>query len=274
MKEYVISGDGLRAVILPEKGATLTQLSRNGVDYLYCDPDNLATRERPRCGVPFLFPMFGRLKGSRYTWEGREYHMEIHGFAHTSQWQVEEYRENLLRLVMTETAQTLAQYPFPFRVEMNYRIEFGLLSIDLRFENTGNTDMPFNYGFHPYFLVENLADAEVEARADAKIDFATGKALPFGHDVLTLSLPQGAPEDGAALAGLHSPATIHISRENRNLTMAFDDSYNQLVLWTLAGKPFLCVEPINGSPNGLNTGNYLVLKPGEVRESFLRLRPL
>jgi galactose mutarotase-like enzyme len=56
--------------------------------------------------------------------------------------------------------------------------------------------------------------------------------------------------------------------------MAFDESYNQMVLWTQAGKPFLCVEPINGSPNGLNTGNYLTLKPGEVRQSFLRLRPM
>ena len=274
MKSYTIAAEGLQAEILPEKGATLTQLSLNGTEYLYRDPENLASPERPRCGVPFLFPMFGRLKDSRYTWEGNTYHMEIHGFAHTSRWEVAEHRTDLLRLVLTENDETLAQYPFSFRVEMTYRIEFGLLAIELRFENTGKTDMPFNYGFHPYFLTENLEHTEVEARADARIDFATGKALPFGHDVLTLSIPQGAPEAGAALAGLHSPAAIHISRENRHLTMAFDASYNQMVLWTQAGKPFLCVEPINGSPNGLNTGNYLTLKPGEVRQSFLRLRPL
>jgi len=134
--------------------------------------------------------------------------------------------------------------------------------------------MPYNYGFHPYFLVQQPETVEVEARAEAKVDFATGKLLPFGHDVIKISIPQGAPEAGAALSGLKSPTCIHITGENRMLTMAQDESFTQLIFWTQAGKKFLCVEPINGSPNGLNTGNFLTLNPGDTKQAFLNLRPM
>ena len=99
MKEYMISdGLGTQAVILPEKGATMTRILHNGVDFLYVDEENLASAERPRCGVPFLFPIFGRLTDWKYTWDGKEYSMAIHGFGHTSPWQVAAHSENQLVL--------------------------------------------------------------------------------------------------------------------------------------------------------------------------------
>lgn len=273
MNLCTLKNSALCAQIAPEKGGTLVQLSRDGVDFLYADPENLASPERPRCGVPFLFPIFGRLKDGAYTWEGKTYHMDIHGFGHTSPWTVAEHREDLLRLVLTENAESLARYPFPFRVEMTYRLTPEELEIRLRICNTGTGTLPYNFGFHPYFLVRNLSGARVEARAAAQLDFATGSAIPFGHGTLGLTIPQGAAEAGAALVGLQSPTVVHLPEEGRRITLTQDGSFPQLVLWTQAGKPFLCVEPINGSANGLNTGNYLTLKPGENREITLALRP-
>ena len=58
----------------------------------------------------------------------------------------------------------------------------------------------------------------------------------------------------------------------RKITLFFDASFHTHVLWTQAGKPFLCVEPVNGSANGLNTGNYLTLAPGETKEAFVKFR--
>lgn len=263
----------LTACIAPEKGGTLVLLTKNGMDFLYRDEENLRSPERPRCGVPFLFPIFGRLKDETYTWEGKSYHMGIHGFGHTSRWEVAELRADSALLVLESSPETKAQYPFDFRVEMAYHLTDGALDILLKFENTGTAPLPYNYGFHPYFLAENLENVAVDANAAARIDFATGKALPFGHGTVTLNLPEGAPEAGAALAQISSPAVIRIPAEGRQLTMEFDESFVQMVFWTQAGKKFLCVEPINGSPNGLNTGNYMTLNPGEVSTAFLRLRP-
>lgn len=273
MTNMILRQGDLMAEILPEKGGTLTRLVLNGRDFIYEDPANLQSPERPRCGIPFLFPMFGRLRDETYTWEGKSYHMGIHGFGHTSRWQVAAQTEDSALLVLASSPETRTQYPFDFRVEMGFKLMSGTLEIGLTFRNTGTVPLPYNYGFHPYFLAEKLENVEVEANAAAQIDFATGKALPFGHGVVTLNVPEGAPETGAALAQISSPAVIRIPGENRQLTMEFDESFNQMVFWTQAGKKFLCVEPINGSPNGLNTGNYMILAPGEVRGAFLRLHP-
>ncbi len=273
MKEYRIQdSQGTQAVILPEKGATVIGLSKNGTEFLYRNDENLDSPERPRCGIPFLFPIFGRLKDERYIWEEKEYAMEIHGFGHTSAWTVVETAADRLVLALEDSPEILAQYPFRFRVELTFQIADGALEIRQRYENRDFRPMPYNYGFHPYFQTDALENLRVETRAETYFDFAKGHSA-FGHGEISLTMPQGAPETGAAFLGLQGPTVLHNDAQGWKLTMEFDESFHTHVLWAQAGKPFLCVEPVNGSANGLNTGVYLTLLPGETREAFLRLRP-
>lgn len=273
MKEYEIcDGYGTRAVILPEKGATVISLQKDGVEFLYRNDENLNSPERPRCGIPFLFPVFGRLKDGKYLWEGREYALEIHGFGHTSSWQVAEHTEETLRLRLEADEKLLAVYPFRFRTELCFQIADGGLTIHQTYENLGDTWMPYNYGFHPYFLTEKLENLQVETTADTFFDFAVG-GKAFGHGTVCLIMPEGAPETGAAFMGVHGPTVLRNNAEGKKLTMEFDDSFHTHVLWSQAGKPFLCVEPVNGSADGFNTGNYLTLQPGEKKEAFVCFRP-
>ncbi len=272
MKTITISdGRGTRAVIAPEKGATVISLTRNGREFLYCNEENLLSPERPRCGIPFLFPIFGRLQDGRYTYEGKTYAMEIHGFAHLSRWAVAEQGEDFLRLVLEADGETLAIYPFRFRTELCFRVADGTLSIEQRYENRDEKIMPYNFGFHPYFRVEKLENARVETTAGLYFDFTVGKPQPFGHGQVSVAVPEGAPETGAAFMQVQTPTVLHIPREGRRITMEYDESFPQLVLWTQAGKEFLCVEPVNGTANGLNTGVYLTLNPGEVKQTTLRI---
>ena len=272
MKTYVIDDRrGTRAEILPRKGATLVSLQKDGREFIYRDDENLESPERPRCGIPFLFPIFGRLQDSSYTWDGKQYPMEIHGFGHTTPWQVSSHTEDTLCLTLEASHDTLSQYPFPFRVSLTFQVSEGTLTIAQKYENPGTKPMPYNYGFHPYFLAEKPEDIRVETTAQPLFDFAAGPK-PFGSDSIRLSVPQGAPETGAALMGVTGPTILHWE-DGRKLTMTFDESFHTHVLWTQAGKHFLCVEPVNGTANGLNTGNYLTLMPGESKEAFLQLRP-
>lgn len=273
MVEYMICDScGTQAVILPEKGATVISLSKDGEEFLFFDRENISSAERPRCGIPFLFPIFGRLQDGRYTCGENTYAMEIHGFAHTSIWQVEQYSSDTLVCVLETDETTLAQYPFHFRVRLLFRVADGALTIRQYYENTGDKPMPYNFGFHPYFRVEKLENASVETTAGMYFDYASGKPVPFGHGSVTVAVPEGAGEAGAAFMQVKAPTLLHIPKEGRRVAMEYDENYPQLVLWTLAGKPFLCAEPINGTPNGLNTGVYLTLEPGEVKEATLRIR--
>ena len=272
MKEYIICGkDGTSAAILPEKGATVVSFRHKDVEFLYKDKENLNSSERPRCGIPFLFPIFGWLKDARYLWDGQEYHMDIHGFGHTSVWEVLEHRPDTLVLVLNSNEQTLAQYPFRFRVTLTFRIGCGTLTVSQRYENLDSVPLPYNYGFHPYFLTEKPEHIRVETTADTFFDFAVG-GRPFGHDRVSITVPDGAPEAGAVLLGVRGPTILRNPAEGRQLTMEFDDSFHTHVLWTLSGKSFLCVEPVNGNADSLNTGIYMTLQPGEHRDATVTFR--
>ena len=254
------------AVILPGNGGTVQQLCRAGRDFLYVDAENLASDERPRCGVPFLFPICGRLRDGAYRWDGRDYALDIHGFGHTSRWEVVRQSAAEATLRLEDSAATRAVYPFRFRAELCYSLTPGLLRIRQQFENTGGGPMPFSYGFHPYFAVDGVEAARVQVQADTQMDFVRGP-VPFGADSVALSFPEGAPEAGAAFAGAASPAVLEDLAGKRRVAVGFDGSFSQLVLWAVRGKPFLCVEPWNGVANGLNTGAFETLAPGERREA-------
>lgn len=272
MREYCIrDGLGTSAVILPEKGATVISLKKDGREFLYYDRENIKSPERPRCGIPFLFPIFGRLTDSVYTWEGKSYEMAIHGFGHTSHWNVASHQEDTLSLVLEANNATLAQYPFHFRTTLDFTVQDGTLTIAQTYENLDTKPMPYNYGFHPYFLTEKLENIQVETTADTFFDFTVG-GKAFGHGTVSLTLPEGAPETGAAFMGVHGPTVLHNAAEGRKLTMEFDDSFHTHVLWNLGGKKFLCVEPVNGTADGLNKGVYLTLNPRETKKAFVSLR--
>ena len=272
MAEYVIRGNcNTQAVILPEKGATVISLKKGDQEFLYCDQENLLSPERPRCGIPYIFPAFGRLKDGKYTWNGTEYAMGIHGFAHTSPWKVSRYAEDSLELVLESNETTLAQYPFPFKVTLNFLVKDSTLTISQTYENTGIEPMPYNYGFHPYFLTEKPEDIRVEASAAMRLDFVAGQ-IPFGHKTIQVAIPEGAPESGACLLGVKSPTVLYDPGKEKRLTMSFDDSFPCHVLWAQAGKPFLCVEPVNGGADSLNTGSYLTLAPGETKAAVVSFK--
>ena len=273
MKEILIQdGWGTKAVIIPDKGATVVSLEKDGVEFLYRDQENLDSSERPRCGIPFLFPIFGRLKDGVYTWDGQEYAMAIHGFGHTSPWRVAAQTENELVLELTDTPELLAQYPFQFRTELGFRVADGVLTIAQRFENPGDRVMPYSFGFHPYFLIHDLDHAQVETTAKNYFDFMAGKMVELGHGTVGVTMPEGAPETGAAFMGVTGPTILHIPEEGRKITLENDGNYPQNVLWSQRGKNFLCVEPINGTADGLNTGVYRTLEPGQTAEAVLNIR--
>ena len=267
------SADGLSVEILPEKGATVVDIRKDGVPFLYRDDSNLSSSERPRCGIPFLFPCFGRMKDEQYQWDGKSYPMAIHGFAHTSEWKVESQQESKLVLRLSSDDAIYAMYPFRFRVTLTFTAENGTLRIRQDYENLDTVPLPYHFGFHPYFLTEKPENLQVTTDADARIDFATGQFLPFGHGTIALSEPENAPEVGAALAGLKGSVILEDWKAGRKLTMSFSPDFPQLILWHPKGVPFVCVEPINGTPNGFNTGNYLTLQPGERKTVWLEIHP-
>lgn len=261
MEAYRITDHtGSSAVILPEKGATVVSYCVDGWDYFYRDQENLISTERPRCGVPFLFPVFGR------TPESSPYPMEIHGFGHTSVWNVISKDTSELKLELCTSEDTLKVYPFHFRVELTFAMKNGKLFIHQKYENHGTETMPYAFGFHPYFAVDDVEKTTISFHAQLEMDMLTGKPAPCQKASVSLTFPHGAPETGAFFMQASDYAVIDTGND-RKIKMNFDEHFTRLVLWAVKGKGFVCAEPINSSPNGLATGDCLYLAPGECYEA-------
>lgn len=269
MKEYrIIDSTGASAVILPEKGATVVSYRVDGREYLYRDQENLDSAERPRCGIPFLFPAFSRFPQDTFQWAGKAYPMHIHGFGHTSAWQVLLAETSRLRVVLCSDEDTRKMYPFDFRVELTFTLQEGILRIQQRYENTGKEALPYAFGFHPYWAVEDAGKAQVEINAGLEMDIKSQKLVPCQRKTAGVAFGPGMQEAGAFFAQAASPITIHAAQEKR-VCMCFDEAFDRVVLWSVKDKGFLCVEPINSSPNGLVTGDCYHLAPGESREAWV-----
>ena len=76
-----------------------------------------------------LFPYIARLWEKSYIFQGKTYHMDIHGFAKDSVFSCEKAGENELVFAMEDTRETLEQYPFHFRFEIRYLLEKNTLKV-------------------------------------------------------------------------------------------------------------------------------------------------
>lgn len=259
---------GTEAVILPEKGATVVSLKYHGHEYLYRDLENLLSDERPRCGIPFLFPVYGK---DTLEWNGNAYCMGIHGFAHTSCWAIESHTEDTLVLTLQATADTLNQYPFPFHIKLVFSVASGTLSISQVYRNIGDTPMPFQYGFHPYFCTEESPYTILDMKAKKYIRHAAQSVQQPVSGEFAIPTPEERTPNGITFLSATPPATLRGAEGQRSVTLHFGADYQTLVLWARPEKPFLCLEPICGNVGDLNSRDYQVLVPGEVRSSVVTI---
>ena len=142
--------------------------------------------------------------------------------------------------------------------------------IEQMFENKSASTtppMPFGAGFHPYFHVRQAdkAATKVGTKATRAFDNVTKKEI---------ALPPGGIDLTQAEVDLHlidhgdGPCTLTLP--NRKITLRGSPELSRWVVWTLAGKDFVCVEPWTCPGNALNTGaGLLTLAPGETRTLFV-----
>ena len=128
------------------KGAELASLSRGGREYLWNGDPAYWNRH-----APILFPIVGSLKGKQYRYEGKTYDMGQHGFARDMEFTVVSQTEKKLVMALSETEETLRNYPFRFLLELSYELKEDGLLVGWRVKNTDRKTMHFSIGGHPAF---------------------------------------------------------------------------------------------------------------------------
>jgi galactose mutarotase-like enzyme len=126
-----------------------------------------------------------------------------------------------------------------------------------------DSPMPFAFGLHPYFRVTDKSAARIATRATRAFDNVTKQVVPFhGFDLTAKEVDMHLLDHDSAESELAwgdgSRLAIRASPEHAPW---------RWVVWTLAGRDFVCVEPWTAPADALNTGESLItLGPGESRQ--------
>jgi galactose mutarotase-like enzyme len=250
-----------RVEIVPDRGGLVTRFQVGDREVLYLDEATLVDRSKNvRGGIPVLFPIAGRLAGDAYTIGDRTITMKQHGFARNAAWSVASTstdKDARVTLSLAASDATRAVFPWDFEVRYTYVLEGSTLAIEQSFHNTSNEPMPLHAGFHPYFRVTDKDKANVRIATDATqaFDNTRGVTEPFEELELTRA------EVDLHLLDHHLHPTKLELADGGAVRIDTDDNYRVLVIWTLAGKDFVCVEPWTAPGNSLNTRDGLIAIP-------------
>ena len=256
---------GSLAVVAPTRGGMLTRLRVGGVEALYLDEATLRDPSKNvRGGNPVLFPSPGKLNGDTWARGGARGSLKQHGFARNLPWEVLGTRTEggagvTLRLVSSE--ETRIGYPWDFTFTLTYLLRGAGVEIEQRITNRSTAPMPFGIGFHPYFHVTQAEKglARIATRATRAFDNVLKQEVAFtGFDLTAAEVDLHLIDHGGASATL--------TTASRTITVSCSAELARWVVWTLAGRDFVCLEPWSCPGDALNTGEgLLVLAPGEAR---------
>ena len=269
---YILADESAqsRAEIVPERGGILLSWRIQGQDIFYLDAERYKNPELSvRGGNPVLFPLCGNVVDDTYTLQGQTYNIKQHGFGRNLPWEVSDRATDSdarLTLVLRANEQTRLVYPFDFEASYTYILSGKTIRIEQRHTNRSEAPMPFAAGFHPYFLIPDKDQVDVEIPANQYGVKGTPDMSPFDG-----SFDYSQEEIDIFLRPLQArEASLSDRRRKLKIAVRYGAAYSTLVFWTLKGKDFICLEPWSAPRNALNTGTDVIeVAPGATHETFV-----
>ena len=286
-----IASQGLSAEIDPHGAQLHTLRDAEGRDLLW-DGDPAVWTGR----APILFPIVGMLRNGQYRLDGQTFHLPKHGFARHKPFTITEAAPAAATFRLEQDAETLAAYPFPFRLEVAFSLAGATLTMTATVANPGETPLPASFGFHPALrwplpygrprAAHRLVFEEPEPAPIRRVDaggLVRPQPLPSPVQDRELALRDALFTDDALIFDrLASRRLTYGADAGPSLDIAFPDTV-LLGVWTKPREAgFICVEPWHGlaDPEGF-AGDFrgkpgvFQVAPGEAKgmQMSITLRP-
>lgn len=246
-------------VQVKEHGAELASIRKGSVEYLWqADPLFWGRHS------PVLFPIVGSVWEKRYRVDGREFELGQHGFARDMDFTMVEGGEDEVRYRLGSTEDTLKKYPWPFVLEIAYRLHGNMIDVIWEVSNPGNEDMYFQIGAHPAF---NYPDYDPQTMERGFLSFDRSEGLECIRikekgcvDAETL-YPLDIPADGllpltretfdkidTIMLQDGQIGSVALYRTDRTPWLKLSFEAPVVGIWSPPGKnaPFICLEPWYG----------------------------
>ena len=246
-------------VQVKEHGAELASIMKGSTEYLWqADPAFWGRHS------PVLFPIVGSVWEKRYRVDGVEYEMGQHGFARDMDFTLVEGNDTEVRYRLESSAETLAKYPYPFVLEIAYKLQGNRLDVIWEVCNPSQEDMYFQIGAHPAFYYPDY-DPQAAGRGFLSFDRSEGleciRIKEKGCVDAVTRYPLEIPQDGKLPLTKETfdqidtimledsqvaRVTLHRNDGSPWLSLCFDAPV--VGIWSPPTKnaPFICLEPWYG----------------------------
>ena len=241
-------------------GAELKSARFQDCEYLHEGDDVYWKRSSP-----ILFPIVGKLKDDKYTYNSKTYKLSQHGFARESEFRLDSKDTNKIIFILEHSVESLKHYPFKFSLEITYilyenyfKILYKVVSIE---------DIYFSLGAHPAFKLhssinnsfiefekEELSDLYCLDKKNGCID--SKKENFLASNILSLQ-KDTFKNDALIFKNLNSKSVRLKNTKNGKEVNVKYNNFKNLGLWAPIDAPFVCIEPWCGIADDINTNQKL-----------------
>ncbi len=247
-------------VQISELGAEIISVKKGQCEYMWQRDEKYWA-----CCAPIMFPVCGRLFDGKYTYGGKEYSLQNHGFVRRTIFDVKEKSDEKIVFITKESETTLKQYPFSFSLEISYELKENAVYSQIVVTNTGDDILPFATGAHPGFCVPiddkgSFSDYYIEFEegvspshllfAPACLQTGKKKALKLDKGYRLHLYHEMFDNDAIFMSGAGTKATLKSDKTDKFVTVCYE-GFSYLGLWhkPQSDAPYVCIEPWCGLPS-------------------------
>lgn len=260
-----ISNEFLTATF-SEVGAELKSLKCDGREHIWYGDPQFWTGSSP-----VLFPICSGLKDDEFIYEGKTYKLQKHGFARRATFDVEIVDGNTATFLLSSKNCPQDNYPFQYEFRIIYTLVGKKVNVEYNIRNLTDGDMYFSVGAHEAYLCsEGIENYEIIFDQKESLDAyqLDGPLLSFdtknyGINTDTLQLDNSLfDNDCLIFKNLNSRGVILRNKTTDQKIKVKFEEFPFLLIWTVPGAPFVCIEPWCGITDPINTNKQFNQKEG------------
>lgn len=278
-EKYLLKSATSEVAFVPAFGANILSLNFNGTETLWGfeNEAQLITNDKSRS--IHLAPFPNRIQDGKYFFEGNDYQFSInkpkennaiHGFVWNKNFEVvstkaeKDFASITLKYIYDGGE---AGYPFSFELLFEYTLKGNSFSMSFSATNTGNTNMPFGYGWHPYFAFGNNVEHWQLQLPECNILETDARLIPNGNSKKYNSFQQpeniGATEFDTAfeLTGNKDffETTLFSSVINQTISIQQSNIFKYLQVYIPPNRNCIAIEPMTCPANAFNSEEGLIV---------------
>ena len=259
-KEFTIENEYLK-VTVTTWGAQVKSVIRklDGVEHIW-----QADKAVWGYHAPILFPHAGKVVDGKIEARGGVYESGQHGFARLMDHDFVEQTADTIVLELCANEETLAKFPYDFRLVSTFSLEGDTLHHSLTVENLDEVQLPFGIGYHPAFTVpfdDKHVATDYELRFDEMESPICVNCLPtglvqkdhyyLGNNITSIPVDEQLfANDSHCMVNLKS-RTLGLYEKGTGRGVVCDISeFPYTLIWSKLGMPkFVCIEPWHSLPS-------------------------